>query len=174
MALFSSARDISTITKLNRELVYKLVDTEVGYYKYSLDTSRINLYGEGTTKFYYQPVKVPIYINREPGDFNTTDFGVDITVTVEFYILRDTLVTLNLTPEVGDIIYWDNKYYELDSTKENQYVGGKNPDTWFKGNNFGTSLSIVCNAHQVRETQLQLLDLSYGTNSDEYDLPLNI
>jgi hypothetical protein len=174
MALFSSARDISTITKINRELVYKLVDTEVGYYKFNLDTVRVNLYGEGVSKFYYQPIKVPIYINREPGDYVQTEFGADVNVGIEFYILRDTLVTLNLVPEVGDVIFWDSKYYEIGSTKENQYLGGKNPDTWFKGNKFGTSLSIICTGHQIRESQLQLLDLNYGTNSKDYDLPLNI
>ena len=174
MALFSSARDISTITKINRELVYKLVDTEVGYYKFNLDTAKVNLYGEGVAKFYYQPIKIPIYINRSPNDAVQTEFGIDTIVPIEFYILRDTLITLNLIPEIGDAIFWDNKYYELDNITENQFLGGKNPDTWFKGRNFGTSLSLICNAHQIRETQLQLLDLNYGTNSKDYDLPLNI
>jgi hypothetical protein len=174
MALFGSARDYSLITKFNRELVYKLVDTEVGYYKFVLDQSRVNLYGEGISKVYYQPVRTPIYISRSPNDAVQTDAGIDAMVAIEFYILRDTMLTLNIVPEIGDIINWDDKYYEIDNTTENQYFAGKNPDTWIKGNNFGGSLSFVCNAHQIRETQLQLLDLNYGTNSQDYDLPLNI
>lgn len=174
MALFGSARDYSLITKFNRELVYKLVDTEVGYYKFVLDQSRVNLYGEGISKVYYQPVRTPIYISRSPNDAVQTDAGIDAMVTIEFYILRDTMLTLNIIPEIGDIINWDDKYYEIDNTTENQYFAGKNPDTWIKGNNFGGSLSFVCNAHQIRESQLQLLDLNYGTNSQDYDLPLNI
>lgn len=174
MALFGSARDVSTITKLNRELVYKLVDTEVGYYKFALDQSRVNMYGEGVSKVYYQPVRTPIYINRNQTNAIQTDAGIDVEVNIEFYILRDTMLTLNIVPEIGDVINWDNNYYEIDTTTENQYFGGKNPDTWLKGNSFGTSLSFVCTAHQMRESQLQLLDLNFGLNSKDYDLPLNI
>ena len=174
MALFGSARDYSLVTKFNRELVYKLVDTEVGYYKFVLDQSRVNLYGEGISKVYYQPVRTPIYISRSPNDAVQTDAGIDAMVAIEFYILRDTMLTLNIVPEIGDIINWDDKYYEIDNTTENQYFAGKNPDTWVKGNNFGGSLSFVCNAHQIRESQLQLLDLNYGVNNQDYDLPLNI
>ena len=174
MSLFGSARDYSLVTKFNRELVYKLVDTEVGYYKFVLDQSRVNLYGEGVSKVYYQPIRTPIYISRASGDSVQTDFGIDTVVPIEFYILRDTALTLNIVPEIGDIINWDDKYYELDYITENQYFAGKNPDTWIKGNDFGGSLSFVCSAHQTRESQLQLLDLNYGVNSQDYDLPLNI
>lgn len=174
MALFGSSRDFSLITKINRELVYKLVDTEVGYYKFVLDQSRVNLYGEGVSKVYYQPVRTPIYISRSPNDAVQTDAGIDAMVAIEFYILRDTMLTLNIVPEIGDVINWDDKYYEIDNTTENQYFAGKNPDTWIKGNNFGGSLSFMCNAHQMRESQLQLLDLNYGINNQDYDLPLNI
>lgn len=174
MALFGSSRDFSLITKINRELVYKLVDTEVGYYKFALDQSRVNLYGEGVSKVYYQPVRTPIYISRSPNDAVQTDAGIDAMVAIEFYILRDTMLTLNIVPEIGDVINWDDKYYEIDNTTENQYFAGKNPDTWIKGNNFGGSLSFMCNAHQMRESQLQLLDLNYGINNQDYDLPLNI
>jgi len=174
MALFGSARDVSIITKFNRELVYKLVDTEVGYYKFALDQSRVNLYGEGVSRVYYQPVRTPIYINRNQTDAIQTDAGVDVEVNLEFYLLRDTMLTLNIVPELGDVINWDNTYYEIDTVTENQYFGGKNPDTWIKGDTFGTSLSFICNGHQIRESQLQLLDLNFGTNSQDYDLPLNI
>jgi hypothetical protein len=174
MSLFGSARDYSLVTKFNRELVYKLIDTEVGYYKFVLDQSRVNLYGEGISKVYYQPVRTPIYISRSPNDAVQTDAGIDAMVAIEFYILRDTMLTLNIVPEIGDIINWDDKYYEIDNTTENQYFAGKNPDTWIKGNTFGGSLSFVCNAHQVRESQLQILDLNYGVNKEGYDLPLNI
>jgi hypothetical protein len=85
-----------------------------------------------------------------------------------------TMLVLNLVPEIGDVINWDDKYYEIDNTTENQFFAGKNPDTWFKGDNFGTSLSFICNGHQMRESQLQLLDLNYGVNKEDYDLPLNI
>ena len=59
MALFGSARDISLIRRLNKELINDIVDTEVYYYKLVISDTNANLYGEGKDKVYYNPVKVP-------------------------------------------------------------------------------------------------------------------
>ena len=70
------------------------------------------------------------------------------------------MLDINLLAEVGDIIQWKSAFYEIDNTNSNQYFVGKNPDYPNKddnGNNplesdldrFGTSLSIICNAHYV-------------------------
>ena len=44
----------------------------------------------------------------------------------------------NLVPEVGDIIMYQEGYYEVDNTNANQFFVGKNPDYPFtddQGNN---------------------------------------
>jgi len=52
----------------------------------------------------------------------------------------------NSYPEVGDVIYFDDSYYEIDNTTETQYVGG------FDKNNF----SIVCNTFMVSKSTLNI------------------
>ena len=37
MALFGSARDASLVRSINRELINEFIDTEIGFYKLSLN-----------------------------------------------------------------------------------------------------------------------------------------
>lgn len=174
MALFGGARDVSFITKINRELLYKVIDTEVGFYKLVLEETRANIYGEGTNKVYYQPLRFPLFVDRQASETLGTDFGLDTNVVITFYILKDTATTLNLLPEQGDIINWDGKFYELDNISENKYVVGKNPDTWIKGDGHGASIQYECAGHAIREAQIQILDVEYGSNLGEYEFPDNM
>ena len=62
MALFGGQRDMSLFRTLNKELINDIIDTEVYYYKIILDETKVNLYGEGKDKSYFNPVKIPAII----------------------------------------------------------------------------------------------------------------
>jgi hypothetical protein len=59
-------------------------------------------------------------------------------------------------PEVGDVVLWQDNYYEVDDILENQYFLGKDPDYSYSTNNddFGSSISIIVNAHYARDDKL--------------------
>ena len=59
MALFGGARDMSLFSKLNKELINDIIDTQVYYFMLSVEDTNSNLYGESSTKIYHQPIKVP-------------------------------------------------------------------------------------------------------------------
>ena len=46
MALFGSARDASLVRTVNRELINNLIDTEIAFYKLSLQDTQANMYDE--------------------------------------------------------------------------------------------------------------------------------
>ena len=50
MALFGSARDASLVRTINRELINKYIDMEVGFYKLDLSSTPSNLYNESNNK----------------------------------------------------------------------------------------------------------------------------
>jgi hypothetical protein len=52
----------------------------------------------------------------------------------------------NIYPEIGDIIYFNNSYYEIDNTTEIQLVGGQ------PTNNF----SVVCQTFMVSKSNLNI------------------
>ena len=177
MALFGSARDVSLIRRLNKELINEIIDTEVYYYKPVLDESLVHVYGVSPDKVFYNPVKIPCLIDRQDTEQVSDDFGQSYQHTAIFNFLRDTLKDdKDVKPDVGDIIQWDNEYYMVDNVNENRLFVGKNPQTWDGGDGHGTSLSIICNAHVTRQTSIKLINVRFGNSNQqrEYNLPMGI
>lgn len=175
MGLFGGSRDASLFRHLNKELIHDLIDTEVYYYKLILDETKVNLYGEGKNKTYFNPVKIPTLIERTDGTAQFDDFGSDYTRLVNFSFLRDTLVDKNIYPQVGDVIEWNDEQHIVDVVYENQFFAGKNPETWDGGDSQGYSISMLLEAHIVRKSQLKLRDdFRVGINKDNNDLPVGI
>ncbi|HCT53582.1 MAG TPA: hypothetical protein DF712_14105 [Balneola sp.] len=162
MALYGSSRDASLFKKLNEELINKIVDVEIVYFKLSLNDTDENIYGESDDKVYYSPVKIHCLVSRDDQAFKGDDFGVDYDQAAIFAFLRDALVDKDIYPQVGDIVEWDLDYYEIDSLVENNYVVGKNPDTDFNNGKFGYNVSILASAHVTRKSRINTLDPRSG------------
>ena len=164
MPLFGGSRDISLFRQMNRELINDIIQTEIGYYKIVLDQNQPNLYGEAPDKVYYEPVRLSSLITRTDQSWNASDFGHDFTQTIQYSFLRDDLVELNLVPEIGDIILFNNNFFEIDSLVENEFIVGKVPDYSISEDtrDFGSSLSIIVNTHISRVEKLNLIPLRNG------------
>jgi len=149
MAIFGSLRDISTFKGITRELVENVVSQQIGYYKYQLNDTTVNVYGEGIARYYIGPVLINCLIER--GDFNTTlkDQVLDIDRTATFRFFRDHLIDANIVCEVGDILMYNESYYAVDNVNENQLILGKDNDYSYSSGleNFGTSYSIILTTH---------------------------
>lgn len=167
MALFGGQRDMSLFRTLNKELINDIVDTEVYYFKLVVDESNTNLYGEGSKKVYYNPVKIPCLIEWQQKEQVSDEFGQYFTRNVEFRFLRDTLKDdKDILPEVGDVILWDDEYFMVDIVRDGQYFAGKNPDSWDGGDTQGYSISFILSAHMTRQTTLNLVDNRFGNSNN--------
>lgn len=143
--MFGSTRDVATFKIFTKEIVEDIVSQQVGYYKIKLEDTPTNIYGEALTKYYIGPVLIPVLIVR--GDFGTfsTDYGPDTRRDVDFRFFKDHLIEANIVPEVGDVIMYDEVYYEINNTNENQLILGKDPDYSYSSpvEGFGQSYSII-------------------------------
>jgi len=150
--IFGSQRDFRLLVGINRELVSNVVEQEILYYKHSTEQTQVNIYGEGMEKVFWSPVKLNCLIDR--GDQQTTvdDFGPDSIRDTQFKFVRQDLLEVNTFPEVGDIIQWNEDYYEVDNTTENQLFLGKDEhyNLTDYGPNYGGTLSIICICHLTR------------------------
>jgi hypothetical protein len=158
MALYGGSRDISLFRHINKELINNIIEQQVGYYKISLDKTSSNLYGESLNKTYNNPVLVNCLIERTDQSWNETDFGPDVTRTINVRFLRDILVDIQLVPEVGDVVLWHENYYEISALVENQFIVGKDPSYSYSDDitDFGSSLSIIVTAQYIRPEKLGL------------------
>jgi len=149
MAIFGSLRDIAAFKGITRELVENVVSQQSGYYKYQLNDTTVNVYGEGIARYYIGPVLINCLIER--GDFNTTlkDQVLDIDRTATFRFFRDHLIDANIVCEVGDILMYNESYYAVDNVNENQLILGKDNDYSYSSGleNFGTSYSVILTTH---------------------------
>lgn len=158
MALFGATRDIDTFKRISRELVNDVISQQCGYYKPELQTTHANIYGETLLKSYIGPILFNCLIER--GDYTAPvdDFGVDTERKVSFRILRDDMITANVVSEVGDIIFYNELYYEVDNVNSNQLILGKdNQYSYSEGlENFGNNYSIVLECHMTRADRLNI------------------
>jgi hypothetical protein len=150
--IFGSKRDFNLFVKVNRELLSSVIEQEILYYKFSLEESQVNIYGEGVEKFFYEPVKLNCLITRGDQVITVDDFGPDLSREASFAFLRRDLEQVNTVPEVGDILLWHENYYEVDTVRENQLFLGKDDKYNFTpyGEDFGSSVSIIVDCHLTR------------------------
>jgi hypothetical protein len=149
MARFALSRDIKFFEGISRELVDAVIETAVVLYKLVIEDSKTNLYGESLNKTYYQGVECSAIIQREDTQANYEGFGSDSSQTVEFRFNRITLEDTGFYPEVGDIIFHNNGYFEIDNVREDQLIGGR-VET---GN--GEAFSIICSTFMTRRSSIQ-------------------
>ena len=150
--IFGSQNDFKLFVGINRELLSDIVEQEIIYYKVSLEQTEANIYGEAPNKVYWSGVKLNCLIDRGDQQTSSDDFGPDNIRDVKFAFLRQDLFDTNTFPEVGDIIEWQNDFYEVDNTTENQLLLGKDEHYSLTsyGSNFGGTLSIICTTHLTR------------------------
>ena len=164
MALFGGSRDISLFHNLNKELINDIIQTEVAYYKFALEQTTVNVYGEAPGKNYYEPLKVACLIDKQDQAWSSDAFGSDVNQAIGFRFLKQSLQDINLVPEVGDLLLFKNNFYEVDSRVENQFILGKDPNYAIatETTDFGKSFSIIVNTHISRVEKLNLIPLREG------------
>jgi|TARA_R110002012_G_scaffold306627_1_gene511456 hypothetical protein len=188
MALFGTQRDVSLFRHMSRELMGDIITEQCAFYKYKLEETKINLYGEAAEEKYYMgPVLLNTLVERTDEIYPESDLGTDFNKEIQFSFLRDDLLGKNedfngegmsytdttaqygadLVPQVGDIIMYNEGYYEVHEVIANQYFVGKNPDYPNDPNpinaplngdlsNYGSNISIICKSHYVQADKLGL------------------
>jgi len=133
---------------------------KVGYFKIDLDRTMVNMYGESVEKWYYPPVEVKCLIDRGEFTYTDTEYGPDINQTIKVIIPRLNLEDLNFTPEVGDIITDQEKYYQVNTIDRSFVTISGAGDA---GASLGTPGQVVLftlNAYLTRTTTLNLIQYS--------------
>jgi hypothetical protein len=157
MPLFDGYRDGDFFRKMNMELINKVINTEVALYQLNPDETTKNSYDESINRVYYSPIKINCLIDRNDPSFNNANgVGVDFAQTISFSFLYDELENFNFLPSTGDIVEWDNDFYELGEIFQNEYFSGKNPKTHWGEQDTGYNVSILCKGYKVRYTQLNI------------------
>ena len=111
--------------------------------------TQTNVYGETVGgKVYRAGVKINAIIDAADQTTNTDEFGPDRVQTVTFSFLRQSLRDIDFVVDVGDVVNWNDGYWEINSKNENQLVGGQT--------NTDSNYSVVCEAYLMRISHLNI------------------
>jgi hypothetical protein len=143
---FTNPQDYQTILKINKELVNTVVDVDTVLYKMHQEMTKTNIYGEATKKVWYQGVLLPALIRYDQTNPAEDMQTINVNQSIEVSYLRQECIDRDVYPEVGDIVSFNNSYYEINNTNEVQIFAGRTE----------YNHSIVCSAHLTRNTNLQL------------------
>lgn len=151
------------IGNLDQQISYS--NQKVGYFKIDLYNTKPNLYGESLEKWYYPPIEVKCLIERGTITNTDTEFGVDTNQTIKVTVSKTEFeTTYNFTPEVGDIITDQSKYYEISSI-DRKFVtlpGTGTASSTIGGatNTPGFIVLYVLSAYLTRTSKLNILKYS--------------
>ena len=151
---FYSQRDIDTFDKFNKELVGNLstgadgiINQEVIVYKVSVYDTEVNMYGETSEGKVFNPgVQLVALVEADDQTTTTDEFGPDLQQLATFSFVRQSLVDLSFVVEIGDVINWNDGYWEISSVNENQLIGGQT----------SYDHSVVCSTFLVRISNLNI------------------
>ncbi len=146
MPKFLVGNDLTFFKSIARELVDDVIQVAVVLYKINIYETKVNIYGESVNKTWHQGVEMYALADKEPENVQYEGFGPDDTQNITFKFDRDTCEEKGIYPEVGDVVYFDNSYYEISNTNEIQFIGGQ------PANNF----SIVVTAFMVSKSSLNI------------------
>ena len=123
---FVPQKEFDLINSMNEELIDEIVGQSVDIYKVSVVNTDENIYGESTTKYYEVGFRVNCLILYNEPEIEQDEFGADNNATLEMYFQRENLASgsLNFYPEIGDIVDWNDHYWEINGTTEPQLFAG--------------------------------------------------
>jgi len=150
MPKFMLGRDLQLFRSIARELVDTVIENTCVLFKVNLNETKVNIYGEAMNKTWHPGVELFVLIDKEPDSATYEGFGPEEQQNITFKFDRLLCQERNAYPEIGDIIYFDNSYYEIDNTNEIQFVGG------LPGQDSDRNWSIVCSTFMVSKSNLNI------------------
>ena len=146
MAIFNLEKEWGFINQISEELVKRIIDNTFNLYKISVRETKTNIYGESLETTYLPAVQVYGIFTRNPQENIEGEHGINVTQKVTFALQREDLKLKNVYPEVGDILQYNNSYFEINNVEENVLIAGQ-PEKNF---------SVVCTTHLSRRSRLDI------------------
>jgi hypothetical protein len=143
---FFSRKDVNLIDSVNEELIDEIVGQYVDIYKIDIEETKSNIYGESSSKTYSRGFRVNCLLLYNEPEILQEEFGADLNSSVEMYFHRTTLSEAGFHPEIGDIVHWNDIYFEINTVTEPQLIAGH---TDYKH-------QIKAIAHRTRLSSLQI------------------
>jgi hypothetical protein len=149
-----SQRDLRFVQSINAELMGDIIQTDVLLFKIAPSHTPTNIYGESdpnTGKFFYPGIPATCLIDRDEIRAEYSEHGIDKEQPVEFRFREILMKDLNYYPQEGDLIKFNERYYEVDNVIQEQFLGGI-PEK---------SHSLIVRTHYTRLSRISLVERQF-------------
>jgi len=154
-SLYNRRRDLNFFNSISDELLNRIIHTPVVVYKI-VHSSAANIYGESIEKIYSKGIQIGCLITHDEQVTDSSEgFGPTVSQTITVAFHREMISDKGFYPEEGDIVEWNEAYYEINSIIENQLIGG----------DIYKNFSIVCSANMSSRDSLQIENVRLGDNN---------
>jgi len=124
-----------------------IIEQIIVVYKINSDQTKSTIYGEAMNKVYYSGVETSCLVESDPQSTSYEGFGPDVKKGTIFRFHQKLCETKDIYPEIGDIVMWENTFFEISNIVENQFLGGQPEKNY----------SLLCNAHMTRKSKLNIV-----------------
>jgi hypothetical protein len=148
---YFSQRDLNLVAQFNGELMGDIIENLIQIFKIAPNETKTNIYGETsaeTGKWYFPAIQISALIERSEMTAEMDDFGPSRNQDHIFKMREKMLRQLEFYPEIGDVVSWNDRYYEIDNVIQEQLLGGQAEK----------SHSIICNTHYTKYTSLNIME----------------
>ena len=123
---YFTRRDVRFMNSLNGELLGDIIEQLVVIYKINPNKTQSTIYGESMDKIYYPGVETSCLVESDPQTTNYEGFGPDVKKRTVFRFHQKLCEIKKICfTEIGDIVFWENTYFEIANIVENQFLGGQ-------------------------------------------------
>jgi hypothetical protein len=147
---YFSQRDMNFQNSINAELMGNVVENLITIFKIAPNDTKTNIYGETsqeTGKWYMPAIQISCFVERPEMETEQDDFGPSRTQNHIFKMREKMLKQIEFYPEIGDMVFWNDRYYEIDNVVQEQLLGGQAEK----------SHSIIVNTHYTKITSLNIV-----------------
>ena len=124
-----------------------IIEQIIVVYKINPDQTKSTIYGEAMNKVYYSGVETSCLVESDPQSTSYEGFGPDVKKGTIFRFHQKLCEAKEIYPEIGDIVMWENTFFEISNIVENQFLGGQPEKNY----------SLLCNAHMTRKSKLNIV-----------------
>jgi hypothetical protein len=136
------------MNSINGELMLDIIEQLIVLYKIDPYETDANVYGESVEKSYHPGVQISCLVETDPESTLYEGFGPDVKKGTIFRFHQKLCEIKEMYPQVGDIVLWENAYFEISNIVENQYLGGQPEKNY----------SLLGNAHMSRISKLNIVE----------------
>lgn len=123
---FITDREIAFINAINKELLQRVVGSEIKYYALLLKETQVHrLYNEAVKKTWAAPVEVNAHVMWDNPSVASNQFGQDSKYTAEVYFHTQELQERNVLPKEGDFVEFGTVFFEITAVTQPQIVFGQ-------------------------------------------------